>query len=214
MAASEQIAKLRRQLAERFPTAQRPLGRTLRTGIAAVDEVTGGLPIAAITELVCAVPSCGGHLFLHQLLGLTRQERQRVALIDSHDSFDPDSYRDDDLAHLLWVRCHGTTSALQAADLLARDANLALVILDLRCAVDAELRRISGPQWYRLQRAVESTDLALVIQTARPAVPSAQVRFALETSFALSALDSERPALTAGLMPALQRQRLVLSAAG
>ena len=61
-----------------------------------------------------------------------------------------------------------TTTALQAADLVARDANLGLVMLDLRRAPDADLRRIPGPQWYRLQRAVEPTDLALVVETPRP----------------------------------------------
>src|SRR4030095_13582674 len=92
---------------------------------------------------------------------------QRVALIDSTDSFDPGSFPTDQSAHLLWVRCSSTTTALQAADLIARDANLGLVVLDLRRAPEADLRRIPGPQWYRLQRAVEPTDLALVIETPR-----------------------------------------------
>lgn len=215
MAASpEQLAKLRRQLAERFPTAQRPPGRMLRTGIAAIDDATGGLPVAALTELVCAVPSSGGHLLLQQLLTITRRECQRVALIDSHDSFDPCSYPADELAHLLWIRCPGTAVALQAADLLARDANLALVVLDLRCASEAELRRIPGPQWYRLQRAVEATDLALVVETPRPSVPSAQVRFALGAAPTLAQLGHERPALIAKFTPTLQRQRLSVTAAG
>lgn len=208
MAASpEQLAKLRRQLAERFPTAHRAAGRLLRTGIPSLDDATGGLPIAAVTEIVCPGPSCGGHLLLQQLLTLTRRERQRVALIDSHDSFDPCSYPGDELAHLLWVRCPGTAVALQAADLLARDANLALVVLDLRCAAEADFRRIPGPQWYRLQRAVETTDLALVVETPRPAVPSAQVRFTLQAAPTLAAVGGERPALVAALPATLQRQR-------
>jgi hypothetical protein len=215
MAASpEQLAQLRRQLAERFPTAQRAAGRLLRTGVPALDDATGGLPIAAVTEIVCPPPSTGGQLLLQQLLAATRQARQRVALIDSHDSFDPCSFSEDDLAHLLWVRCPGTTVALQAADLLARDANLALVVLDLRCAAEAEFRRIPGPQWYRLQRAVASTDLALVVKTPRPAVPSAQVRFALGAAPTLADLGRERPALVAALAVNLQRQRLSAGAAG
>jgi hypothetical protein len=44
-------------------------------------------------------------------------------------------------------------------------------------------------------------------------VPSAQVRFKLETTHVLTALDRERVALTAELAPALQRQR-VQAAAG
>jgi hypothetical protein len=207
-AAPETLAKLRRQLAERFPSAARVTGRVLRTHIAALDESAGGLPLSAITEIVCAAPSCGGHLLLAQLLAITRASRTRIALVDSTDAFDPASFAADQLAHLLWVRCRATAEALQAADLLARDANLGLVMLDLRRAPAADLRRIPGPQWYRLQRAVEPTDLALVVETPRPSVPSARLRLALEASHDFSALDRERPALVAGLTPALQRQRL------
>lgn len=213
-AAPEMLAKLRRQLAERFPTATRTLGRTLRTDIPAIDNATGGLPIAAVTEFVCAAPSCGGYLLLQQLLTLTRRERQRVALIDSTDSFDPASCAPDLLAHLLWVRCVDTTQALSVTDLLVRDTNLSLVFLDLRRAPESDLRRIPGPQWYRLQRAVEPTDLALVVFTPRSSVPSAQVRFTLDRSHPISALEAERRALTTTLAPLLQRQRLSLDRLG
>src|SRR5262245_13699316 len=119
--ARKSIAELRSDLAARFPTAARTVGRTLRTGLAGIDDTTGGLPIAAVTEVVCSAPSCGGHLFLQQLLSVTRRERQRVALIDGTDSFDPASTPEDLLTHLLWVRCSATGVALQAADLLVRD---------------------------------------------------------------------------------------------
>jgi hypothetical protein len=209
MAASpDKLAALRRQLAERFPTAPRTVGRVLPTGIAAIDKAAGGLPIAAITEIVCAAPSSGGLLFLGQLLALTRHAQQRATLIDSTDSFDPASFEPDLLAHLLWVRCTNTAQALAAADLLARDANLGLVFLDLRRAPEAELRRIPGPQWYRLQRAVEPTDLALVVETPRASVPSAQLRLALSASHPFSALERERSVLTTELAPTLNRQRL------
>jgi hypothetical protein len=211
--ARKSIAELRSDLAQRFPTAQRTLGRTLQTGVPAIDDAAGGLPIAAITEIVCAAPSCGGHLLLGQLLATTRASRARVALVDSTDSFDPGSYDPGLLAHLVWVRCAGTAQALSATDLLARDANLALVFLDLRRAPEAELRRIPGPQWYRLQRAVEPTDLALVIETPRPSVPSAQVRFNLRTSHRFSALDCERAHLSASLAPTIERQRVAIAAA-
>src|SRR3954465_10509711 len=213
-AAPEKLAELRRQLAERFPTVPRIVGRVLRTGLPAIDESTGGLPLSAVTEIVCAAPSCGGHLLLAQMLAVTRAARQRVALIDSSDSFDPASFVEDCLAHLLWVRCTNTTMALQAADLLARDATLGLVVLDLRRAPEAELRRIPGPQWYRLQRAVEPTDLALIVETPRASVPSAQVRFTLNTSHPFDALTRERPTLLAAVAPTLSRQRLHTAAAG
>jgi RecA/RadA recombinase len=212
-AAPEKLAALRHLLAERFPTVPRTTGRLLRTGIASIDDASGGLPISAVTEIVCAAPSCGGHLLFGQLLALTRRTRQRVALIDSTDSFDPGSFPDDLLAHLVWIRCRDTASALQATDLLARDANFSLLLLDLRRAPAADLRRIPGPQWYRLQRAVEPTDLALVVETPRPSIPSAQLRFTLSTSHSPSALDHERAPLTENLPATLQRQRLQTASA-
>jgi hypothetical protein len=213
-AAPEKLAALRQLLAERFPTVPRTTGRVLPTGIPAVDDVTGGLPLSAITEVICAAPSCGSQLLIGQLLTATRATRTRVALIDSTDSFDPASFDEDLLAHLVWVRCASTTAALNAADLLARDANLGLVILDLRRAPEADLRRTPSTQWYRLQRAVEPTDLALVVETPCASVPSAQVRFKLTTSHGVSALDGERTALTTALNPPIQRQRVQTAAAG
>ena len=214
-AAPAQLAALRHLLAERFPSAPRTAGRVLATGLAALDATTGGLPLSAITEVVCAAPSCGGHLLLAQLLAVTRTARTRVALIDGHDEFDPASLPPDLFAHLVWVRCAGATDALAAAALLARDANFALVVLDLRRASAGELRHIPTPTWYRLQRAVEGADLALLVATPRPVVPSAQLRLLLATSLPAAALDAERPALAAALAPAVQRQRLsTLAAAG
>lgn len=187
--------------------------RALATGLAAVDDLTGGgFPLAALTEIVCAAPSCGGQLLLGQLLTITRSAHQRVLLIDPADTFDPASFASDQLAHLVWVRGGTTLDALAAADLAARDANLGLVWLDLRRAPEADLRRISGPQWYRLQRAVEPTEVSLVVQTSRPSVPSARLRLEFTASHAPSTLDAPRPDLLATLAPSLHRLRLRLAA--
>ncbi len=225
-ATPDKLADLRRLLAARFPATARSTGRTLATGIPALDQACGGLPLGAVTEIVCAAPSCGSQLLLGQLLAVTRATRARIALVDVSDCFDPDSFSVDLIAHLIWVRCPQlpsrpastaggpaskiattTTLALQAADLLARDANLGLVVLDLRHAPEAELRRISGPQWYRFQRAVEPADLPFVVFTPRASVPSAQLRLVLSTSHDFAAFSTERPRLISVLAPALQRQR-------
>jgi hypothetical protein len=207
-APASNLPALRRLLSERFPQAARAPAGALLTGIPRVDEAAGGLPRHAVTELVCSAPSCGGQLFVGQLLTATRANRLRAALIDSTDSFDPTSCPPDDLPHLIWIRCDQTGQALQVADLLARDANLGLVVLDLRHAPEPELRRIPNRQWYLLQRAVESTDLALVIVTRRALVSSAQLRLELNRPQDAAALEAERPSLSAALEPTLQRQRL------
>jgi hypothetical protein len=207
-AAPEKLAALRHLLAERFPTVPRTVGRVLPTGIGTIDDVAGGLPLGAVTELVCAAPSCGGQLLVAQLLAATRAHRIRVGLVDCMDRFDPGSCPPDQLAHLLWVRCHDTPQALQVTDLLARDANLGLVFLDLCDAPEVELRRIANRQWYRFQRAVEPGDLALLVKTPRAMVSSAQLRLVLDRSHGSEAFDTECPHLIAQLSPMLQRQRL------
>ncbi|MCF3650350.1 hypothetical protein [Synoicihabitans lomoniglobus] len=156
---------------------------------------------------MCATPSCGSHLLLGHLLAVTRQSRQRVALVDPTDSFDPESHPPAHLEHLVWARGGTTATALTVADLFARDANLGLVVLDLRSAPAHELRRVPAPLWYRLQRAVEGTDLALLVLSPRALVPSAALRFALKQSHPLPALHQDRPANLATLSLTLQRHR-------
>lgn len=214
MSASAQLAALRQQLAARFPTAQRAHGRAFATGIPTIDETTGGLPLSAVTEIVGSAPSCGLSLLWGRLLAATRAAQTRTALVDALDEFDAPSFPADLLAHLVWARCRGITEALAAADLLARDANFGLVLLDLRHASLRELRRVPSTSWYRLQRAVEPTDLALVVATPAACVPSAQLRLELDRATTLGDLECERAVLAAGLAPVLQRQRRVLAATG
>ena len=206
------LSSLRQLLAERFPQAARTDSRVLPTGLPAVDESIGGVPCGALTEIVCAAPSCGSELLLGELLRSTRLASGRVALVDAHDSFDPQSWPEDWLKHLVWVRCNDTAIALQAADILARDANFQLLVVDVRLAALAELRRTPASFWYRLQRAVEPADLALVVFTPRATVASAGLLLQLDQPHTLAAMDQPRPELTLALSPIVQRQRLTASA--
>jgi hypothetical protein len=214
MSASDQIARLRQQLAARFPAATRPPGRARATGIPAIDEATGGLPLSAITELVASAPSCGVALLWGQLLATARAAHVRAALVDARDEFDAASFPADLLLHLVWVRCRQLGEALAAADLIARDANFGLVLLDLRHVAPRDLRRVPSTSWYRLQRAVEPTDLALVVATPAACVPSAQLRLELSSAFTSDVFARERPLLAAALAPVVQRQRVHAAAAG
>jgi hypothetical protein len=195
-------------LQQRFPTAPRSAAHALATGIPSVDERSGGLPRAALTEVVCAAPSCGSHLLLGQLLHQARQRGGRVGLIDGADEFDPAGWPADVLEPLVWVRCDTPASAVPVAEIFARDANLELVVLDLRRAAPAVLRRIPAPAWYRLQRAVEQSDLALLALTPVAVVPSAQLRWVLPRSHHLGDQQRERSELATQLSLTLQRQRL------
>ena len=163
----ENLAALRLLLAGRFPqTVPRPPA-VLPTGVAAIDEAgDGGLPLGGITEVVASAPSSGGQLLIARLLGATRARRMRAALVDALDAFDPRSHEAPLLQHLVWVRCRTLDEAMHAADILVRDANLALVMLDLRGLERRALRGVPATTWYRLQRALERTDMALVVLTA------------------------------------------------
>lgn len=215
MSATDQLARLRQQLAARFPTATRAPDRALATGISGLDAPTGGgLPLRAITEIVASAPSSGVSLLWGQLLAAARTAQLRAALVDALDEFDATSFPSDLLAHLVWARCRHVTEALAVTDLLARDANFGLVLLDLRHAPLRELRRVPSTSWYRLQRAVEPTDLALVVATPAACVPSAQLRLELENTAAFADLDRERAVLVTALTPTLQRQRRFFAATG
>jgi hypothetical protein len=202
------LSALRQLLAERFPQASRPANSLLPTGIPSVDDALGGLPRHALTELVCAGPTTGSHLFLAQLLASTRALPARVALIDAADQFDPQSMSGDHLHHLLWVRCRTASDAMPVADLLAREANLDLVVLDCAPCAQASLRRIPATTWYRLQRAVEQTDLAFLVLSPAALVPSAQLRLQLDHTHPLSSLSIDRPHLAIDLDVSRQRQRI------
>jgi len=168
----ESLAALRLLLAERFPQAAPRSAATLPTGVAAIDEAgDGGLPVGGITEVVALAPSTGGQLLISRLLAATRMRRMRAALVDALDAFDPQSHEPPLLQHLVWVRCRTLDEAMHAADLLVRDANLALVMVDLRGVAGRALHGVPATTWYRLQRALERTDMAMVVFTAEIGKP-------------------------------------------
>ena len=200
------ISTLRQLLAQRFPAARTAVS-ALATGWPALDDAAGGLPRGALTEIICAAPSCGGQLLLGQLLRQTRAQNIRVALIDALDAFDPNSWPPDWLGHLVWARCRQTSEALQIADLFARDANFGLIVLDLRHAAGRDLRRIPATQWYRLQRAVEQSNAPFVVKTPGACVPSAQLRILLDRPPSLETATTLRIELVNNLPFVPQRQR-------
>lgn len=207
------VASLRQLLAERFPQASRPAGGVVPTGIPSADEAAGGLPRHALSELICPAPSAGGHLFIAQLLAGTRARSARVALIDAADQFDPCSLPPEELEHLVWVRCARPGDALPVADLLVREDNFDLVVLDLSALALPVLRRIRAAAWQRLQRAAEQTDLAFLVLSPCTLVPGARLRLQLGRPHGLAALELERPHLAVDLEVFVQRQRPVVAAA-
>jgi hypothetical protein len=192
-AAASNIAELRELLAAKYP--QLPLRRagSFATGIVRLDALLGeGLPLGGITEVVS---HGGGGLLLTTLLTASTRRGTFLALIEAADTFDAAAWPPAMLARLLWVRGGTAERALKAADLLLRDGNLPLVVLDLRASPAAEVRRIPATSWYRLQRVVEPTATAFVVLTPHRLVSSARSRVQLEARFALDAFERQQTEL-------------------
>jgi hypothetical protein len=188
------ILDLRKLLAERFPHAPSPAATRLRTGLAFLDQATsGGLPKSAVTELISPKVSAGSASLIHALLHAGQRDRYLIALIDGRDSFDPSgsSGPEAGLGHLLWVRCTKALEAVKAADLLFRDGNFPLVIVDLVLNAPEELRKIPQTSWYRLQRLAEASPSACLILSRHSMVSSAQLKVVLEHSWTLETFEEE-----------------------
>jgi hypothetical protein len=192
MAASAKIIDLRNLLAERFPRLSITAATRLVTGLAFFDEPTGGgLPRGAITELISPQRSAGSASLIHTLVHSAYSANYLLALIDGRDSFDPCRLENARLRHLLWARCSKASEAIKAADLLLRDGNFPLMIIDLVLNAPDELRKIPQTNWYRLQRLVEMVPTACLILTRYEMVGSAQLKLVLENSWNLESLEMQ-----------------------
>jgi hypothetical protein len=192
MAMSGKIIDLRKMLAQRFPHVPTAAATRLVTGLASFDQaIGGGLPKGAITELISPRGNAGSASLIHVFIHGAYRNKYFVALIDGRDSFDPCALANSILRQLLWVRCAKALEAVKAADLLLRDGNFPLVIVDLILNSPEELRKILQTTWYRLQRLVESVPAACLVLTRYEMVSSAQLKLVLENSWNLETLEKQ-----------------------
>ena len=148
-------------------------------------------------EVVCR--NGGGGLLLAALVRSTWERRGLMALIDGADSFDYTGVPKAALSRLLWVRGRSADRAVQAADLLLRDGNLSLVVMDLRSNDARETVRVPASSWHRLQRVVEPSTTAFLVLTRQPAVSAARPRLLLDARFGLDACQRRQRDLMATL---------------
>ena len=118
-----------------------------------------------------------------------------VGLVDAANSFEPSDWKDEQLRRILWVMCGAAASAIRAADILLRDGNLPIVILDLQMLPMPQLWRIPASTWHRFQRIIEPGATVLVVLTPQPMVEGLATRIAIRTNLTLNAMDLPRPAL-------------------
>lgn len=186
-----------RTLAELAPARTKPVHST---GLPQLDgPLNGGLPQGAVIEVVCPRPGVGGALTISALLRQACRTGQWAALVDGHDSFDPGSVEAATLERLLWIRCRQAEEAMKAVDLVVRDGNLGLVILDLGLTPAAQLKKISATVWYRLQRIAEQRAITLGVVTPRSMVAAAPLHLTLTNAFRLEDLGQSREELVARL---------------
>src|SRR3954453_13789286 len=202
MAASAKIIHLRNLQPGRFPPPSCTTARRLITALPFFDEsIGGGLPHGAITELISPRMSAGSASLIHALIECAYRDNYFLALIDGRDSFDPCGLANASLQRLLWVRCSKASEAVKAADLLLRDGNFPLVIVDLVLNAPEELRKIPQTNWYRLQRLVEVQPTACLVLTRHEMVSSAQLKLLLENSWNIRTIETDA---------ALSRMHIVL----
>lgn len=191
MAARGKIIDLRNLLAERFPQTQLPARAVISTGLSCFDQaIGGGLPKGAITEVISPQTSAGSASLIYALLQAAHRDRYFLALIDGRDSFDPQPLGNSLLRNLLWVRCTKALDTINAADLVLRDGNFPLVIVDLVLNAAEELK-IPQTNWYRLQRLVETAPTACLVLTRRNMISSAQLKIVLENLWTLETFEQE-----------------------
>ena len=146
----------------------------------------------------------GRSIVLHEIIEAMHQGSQYVALIDSKDCFEPVA----DHPLLLWIRCHNVLQALKATDLVLRDGNLSLVILDFKESPDKELRKIPGSAWYRFQRITEENRNTLLAITRHPIVNSAHLTISTMHRLSIDDLSTQRMDLVKFISLEIIRSRI------
>jgi hypothetical protein len=205
MPASSSIVELRNLLATRFPQsrfglAPRRLKENVATGVPGLDRLLGGgLPRGEFTELVASSSGSGSVEVLHELLRQIAGHRQFLALVDGMGSFDVGAVDPAILSRLLWVRCQKVTEALKAMDLLLRDRNFSILVLDLKLNSGRELGKISASVWHRYDRLLEQNQATVLVLTPWALVGAATVRVQVEARLGVEALAEARRTVLAGL---------------
>lgn len=166
-----------------------------------------GLRKGAITEVVAAGCSCGGGLLISGLLEREGTCREMTALVDGSDAFDPWSLDASTLEKVLWVRCREAAQAIRACDLLLRDGNIPLIVLDLQSHAARAVQGLASSVWHRLRMLAEKSGACLCVFTPVRAVSCAQTRVLLQHRWSLADQHQERSVLLGALPVRMDRQR-------
>jgi recombination protein RecA len=136
------------------------------TGWSLLDApLGGGLRRGHLSELVGA-RSAGRSAVFCRMAAAATGRGEAVALVDTHDRFDPATAAAAglDLSRLLWVRDTGNAErALTAAMLVLQAGGFGLVAFDLADVHGTVLRGFPHTTWLRLARAIEGSPTAALL---------------------------------------------------
>jgi hypothetical protein len=203
------LIELRALLQAQFPQAHAQATRitTARasTGITCLDQlsITG----RGFTEVVGSGPTPGTSVLLAGVMQQALHDHRHLALVDAMNAFDASTIKGQTLHRLLWVRCTNLDHSLRAADLLLRDGNVPLVVLDLALAAPRDLQRVPGSVWFRLRALCEQSGADCLALTPCSAIPSAQRRLELAPRFTVDAVDQPLSSLLLRLHLQTLRER-------
>lgn len=164
-AALEDLLRAKRLQADQPPLRGEDLRlRRVPTGVSPIDNLTAGFPRGQLSEV--SGPASSGRSGL--LLALVSRATARGGLsawIDPADRLDPASAEAAGavLERLLWLRGGTPSRAVAAAGTLLGSGLFEAIVLDLAGCPPAELRRLPGTTWLRLQRMAADSPSALVL---------------------------------------------------
>lgn len=200
---SAKILQIKELLRDRFPEAharQSGLGEDaplsgigIGVGIGILDRL--GVAGGSMAEAVSEVPGRGACLLLGEVIREAAAQRRPVVLIDACDTFDPQSLPGSGCRSLLWIRCQSAQNAVKAADLLLRDGNLTLILMDLEHCPSQDLRRIPASSWHRLRMLTEKAGSLCLTFTPAKIIPRAATRILFDHPYLSGTLETPRDIL-------------------
>jgi hypothetical protein len=192
MLAAQLKAQIEQVLPAAFAFYPRQDRGSIPTGIAQIDNVVGGVPLRALTEICGNRPGSpddavfvgwGGNMAssgkTSVLLSLLAQATREhfCALVDAADAFDPASGHAAGInfSHLLWIRCGKNKiklppleQAFKVADILLQSSGFGLIAVDLSGISERIVRKIPLTTWFRFSRVIERQPAALVFLEQEP----------------------------------------------
>jgi len=153
-------------------------------GIASIDEpLGGGLRRGQLSEII-GPRSSGRTSILCSLFAAATRRGEVVALVDTHDRFDPASAAQAgvDLSRLLWIRERGDAArALKGMNLVLQAGGFGIVAFDLADVPALTIRQFPYTTWMRIARVIEGSEtVAMVIGAEHIARSPGGVTIALD----------------------------------